>query len=149
MGKVFTYMPLTYTLSPSRYRLPVTVVALDYIHTPILTVVDYFSTYKFATATSRADGETVVNFLKGTANVVGRPKTIYCDNASYFVKGVVPGELKEKGTLLFPAPITNPPSVGLAEKYVHLLMTGLRTALQGKTPNGAGVSADNLERWDE
>lgn len=99
----------------------------------ILIVVDYFSRYMLASAEEKADGPTVQIFLTKVAHLLGWPKAIYCDNASYFVKGVVPEMLMSKNVLLFPAPITHPSSVGLAEKYVSLLMTGLRTAVQGRS----------------
>lgn len=105
----------------------------------ILIVVDYFTRFLMAVPVERADGNTVRSVLNNIASVMGWPKAIYCDNASYFVKGVVPEELEKRKVLLFPAPITHPSSVGLAEKYVHLLMTGLRTASQGE-------HAD-LDRW--
>lgn len=96
----------------------------------IFIVVDYFTRF-FATASEKADGTTVKKYLTKLATLTGWPKAIYCDNASYFVKGVVPDELARRQVLQFPAPITHPSSVGLAEKYMHLLMTGLRTAIQG------------------
>ena len=98
----------------------------------VLIVVDYFSRYVFVSAEERADGAVVTRFLTKIAHFMGWPKAIYCDNASYFVKGVVPELLRSKSVLLFPAPVTHPSSVGLAEKYVNLLMTGLRSTLQGR-----------------
>lgn len=76
---------------------------------------------------------------------MGWPNAIYCDNASYFVHGVFSEELKEKKVLLFPAPVIHPSSVGLAEKYVHLTMTALRTLLRGEKV-GAELP---LDQWDE
>ena len=123
----------------------------------ILIVVDYFSRYLFAEATTSTNGETVVKFIRHIAQRMGWPLAIYCDNASYFVKGSFPEELNKRKVLLFPAPITHPSSVGLAEKYVHLTMTALRTILQG------GIDTENpeiedmtppvksmpLDRWEE
>ena len=95
----------------------------------ILIVVDYYSRFLFAEAVLTADGPTVVRALKKIAKMFGWPIAIYCDNASYFVKGVVPEELKTHGVLQFSAPITHPSSVGLVERYVQLVLTGLRTVL--------------------
>ena len=92
-------------------------------------VVDYYSRFLFAEAVSIADGPTVVRVLKKIAKTFGWLIAIYCDNASYFVKGVVLEELKTHRVLQFSAPITHPSSVGLAEQYVQLVLTGLRTVL--------------------
>ena len=112
----------------------------------ILIAVDYFSRFLFAMATEKADGVTVRDFVaRKIAQTFGWPVSIYCDNASYFVKGVFPEELRKRGVLQFSAPLTHPSSVGLAEKYVHLTMTALRTLLRGP-PDGNGMS---LDWWDE
>lgn len=112
----------------------------------ILIAVDYFSRFLFATATKRANGEVVRQFFRErVARVLGWPRSVYCDNASYFVKGVFAQELKNKNVIQYTAPITHPSSVGLAEKYVHLLMNALRTALHGP---GNGEKALPLEQWD-
>lgn len=98
----------------------------------ILIALDYLSRFPFAEATTWADGITMKSFVtKKIAQVTGWPVAVYSDNASYFVKGVFAQELKKRGVLNFPAPITNPSSVGLAEKYVHLTMTALRMLLRG------------------
>lgn len=73
--------------------------------------------------------------------MTGWPKA-HCDNTSYFVKGVVPEELTKRQVLQFSAPVTHPSSVGLAEKYVHLLITGLRAAIQGEL-----YWSDGLNQW--
>ena len=77
--------------------------------------VGYFSRYLFTVATERADGDTVPRFVTRIAEMMGWPVSIYCDNASYFVKGVFPIELKKRGVQQFTAPITHPSSVGLTE----------------------------------
>lgn len=112
----------------------------------ILIAVDYFSRFLFASAVENANGEVVKNFVhRKIARVMGWPRAVYCDNASYFVKGVFADELRKRRVLQFTAPITHPSSVGLAEKYVHLLMTGLRTILHGP---GAGERSMAIELWD-
>lgn len=121
----------------------------------ILLAVDYFSRYMFAEATEQANGQTVVNFVRKIATVLGWPVSIYCDNASYFVKGVFPSELKERGVHLFTAPVTHPSSVGLAEKYVNLTLTALRTILRGPQTGELRVGQETftaelpLKLWSE
>ena len=109
----------------------------------ILVVVDYFSRYLFAHATKRSTGTAVVEFLRNITKVFGWPLAMYTDNGSHFVKGELPGILKSMGTLHFAAPITNPRSVGLAERYVQLVLTGLRTQIAACDDRSA------MERWDE
>lgn len=98
----------------------------------IIIAVDYFSRFLFARVTEKANGETTTRFMRQIAGTMGWPNSVYCDNASYFMHGVFPAELKAQKVLLFPAPITHPSSVGLAEKYMHLTMTALRTLLRGE-----------------
>ena len=116
----------------------------------ILIVVDYFSRSLSATATTDANGVVVKDFVTRIAKVMGWPAAIYCDNVCYFVKGMVAEELKKRGVLLFPAPITHPSSVGLAEKYVHLTMTALRTLLNGGNEDDreSGRMKMPLEYWN-
>lgn len=60
------------------------------------------------------------------ARYFGWPLSVYVDNGSHFVKGLLPGFLAKRGIKLFAAPITNPRSVGLSERYVQLVLAGLR-----------------------
>lgn len=53
----------------------------------ILIVVDYFTRYLFTRATINANREEVMKTLMEITKYFGWPKAIYCDNASYFVKG--------------------------------------------------------------
>ena len=62
----------------------------------ILIIVDYYSRFLFAEATPTADGITVVRTLRKIAKIFGWPLAVYCDNASYFVKGQVPEELENQ-----------------------------------------------------
>lgn len=106
----------------------------------IIIAVDYFSQYLFAHATQRNNGETVVRFLKERiVCTYGWPLAFYVDNGSHFVRGVLPGVLKEVGTKLFTAPVSNLSWVGLSERYVQLVLAGLRSSIQGK----------EMEQWDE
>ena len=90
----------------------------------IILTVDYFSRYLFAHATKRNTGEAVVEFLSSkVAKTFGWPLAFYVDNGSHFVKGKLPSKLKEVGTKLFNAPITNPRSVGLEICATHFSRT--------------------------
>ena len=95
----------------------------------ILIIVDYYSRFLFAEVVRDVDEVTVVRVLQKIAKLFEWPIAIYCDNASYFVKGKVPEELKGHQVLQFSAPIMHPSSVGLSERYVRLVLTGLRTVL--------------------
>ena len=120
----------------------------------ILLAVDYFSRYLFAHATQRNTGEAVVTFLEQCiAKVFGWPLAFYVDNGSHFVKGRLPAKLQEVGTKLFTAPITNPRSVGLAERYVQLILAGLRTTIAEKNVRESRVAKVPetlaMESWDK
>ena len=99
----------------------------------IILAVDYFSRFLFAHATQRNTGEAVVRFLEDRiVRVFGWPLAFYCDNGSHFVKGLLPEKLKQAGVKLFTAPVSNPQSVGLAERYVQLVLAGLRAVIQAE-----------------
>ena len=94
---------------------------------------DHFSRFLFAHATHRNTGEAVVPFLEDRiVRVFGWPLAFYCDNGSHFVKGPLPDKLKQSGVKLFTAPVSNPQSIGLAERYVHLILAGLRAVIQAE-----------------
>jgi hypothetical protein len=98
----------------------------------VLIAVDYFSRYAWAVPTVSSDGPTVVKFLEEIVFATfGVAKTAYTDNASYFVSGILPPFLKSKGIRQFPAPKSHPSSVGLLERYVQLVLFGLRANLLG------------------
>lgn len=110
----------------------------------VILAVDYFSRYCFAQAVQRNTGEVVVDFLYSNVTChFGWPLAFYVDNGSHFVKGKLPDKLKQQGVKLFTAPITNPRSVGLSERYVKLILAGLRSMVQ------ANVRPDAMTRWDE
>jgi len=96
----------------------------------IILAVDYFSRYLFAHPTCRNTGAAVVEFVKKIANVFGWPLAFYVDNRSHFVKEDFPRLLELVGTKLFTAPVTNPRLVGLAERYVQLILAGLRAKVE-------------------
>ena len=60
---------------------------------------------------------------------IGYSRAVYTDNGSHF-KGKFDDHLKEKGVKHYFAPITHPSSVGLAERYVRLILNILRAVLQ-------------------
>jgi len=109
----------------------------------IILAVDYFSRYLFAHTTRQNTGAAVVEFVKRITNVFGWPLAFYVDNGSHFVKGDLPKLLELTGTKSFTAPITNPRSVGLAERYVQMILAGLRVKVE------ADARPDALGRWDE
>lgn len=55
---------------------------------------------------------------------------LYVDNGAHFVYGKLPKLCLREGVKLFNAPITNPESVGLAERYVQLILASLRAAIE-------------------
>ena len=109
----------------------------------ILIVVDYFSRYLFAHATQQNTGAAVVEFWNKICKFFGWPLALYVDNGAHFVKGELPKVCSREGVKLFNAPITNPRSVGLAERYVQLVLASLRAAIEADT------RVDAMQRWDE
>ena len=109
----------------------------------ILIVVDYFSRYLFAHATKKNTGEAVVEFLERISKIFGWPLAFYVDNGSHFVKGKVRELVTRLSIKLFTAPVTNPRSVGLSERYVQLVLAGLRVMVE------ADKRTDAMQWWDE
>jgi hypothetical protein len=105
--------------------------------------VDYFTRYAWAIAVPAINGPTVVKFIESITRTFSLSRTIYTDNASYFVKGILPTFLREKGVRQFPAPKTHPSSVGLLERYVQLMLYGLRRVITSES------SAGQTEQWSE
>jgi len=68
------------------------------------------------------------------------PRSVYMDNATYFVEGVFHDFLTIQGVLQFPAPKTHPSSVALLERYVQLVLYGIRKIV---------VSGGEIQRWSE
>lgn len=96
----------------------------------VLIVVDYFTRYLFTKSMPSSTSEEVVKFLTHIAESVGWPRAIYNDNGSHFVSSETQNLLRAKGVKQFPAPKSHPSSVGLAERYVQLIVVGFRTLLQ-------------------
>jgi hypothetical protein len=93
----------------------------------ILVMIDYYSRFVFAQPVACADQATTMAMLLNTVvPVVGWPKTIYSDNGSHFVGEAMQQMLREHGVLHFKAAISHPSSVGLAERYVRMIIGNVR-----------------------
>jgi hypothetical protein len=97
----------------------------------ILIVVDYFTRYAWAQALPAINGPAVVELVSRIARTFGLPRSVYTDNATYFVSGTFPDFLQSRGVRQFPAPKTHPASVGLLERYVQLVIYGIRKLVVG------------------
>lgn len=98
----------------------------------IIILVDYFTRYMFAKAVTHATGEAAKNLLENVTDLLGWPPSIYTDNGPHFTGKDFHGLLEGRGVRHFPAPKSHPQSVGLAERYVQLLMNVLKREVQGK-----------------
>jgi len=85
-------------------------------HKYILIVVDYFTRYAWAQAFPAINGLVVSDMIAGISRTFGLPRSVYTDNATYFVEGVFPDFLTIRGIRQFPALKTHPSSVGLLER---------------------------------
>jgi len=61
----------------------------------------------------------------------GWPRTVYTDNGEYFFSGEFAKVLRMLSIIHLPAPKSHPQSVGLAERYVKLLVDGLKVTILG------------------
>src|SRR4030081_1613641 len=95
-------------------------------HKYILIVGGYFTRYAWAQAFPAINGTVVSGFVASIARTFGLPRSVYTDNASYFVEGLLPDYLTIHGVCQFPSPKTYPSSVGLLEQYVQLVLYGIR-----------------------
>lgn len=133
-------------LRPTKGLLPVVsiqvgdILAFDYIGpiTPIAKSgarfiglnVDYFSRFLFGDAVSQATSSNSVQIMENkVVDKIGYPRAVYSDNGSHF-KRFFSQHLKQKGVKQYFAPITHPQSVGLAERYVQLVLNIFRAILQ-------------------
>ena len=97
----------------------------------VVIAVDYFSRFLFARAVKEATSANTLEFvLRCIVDPFGWPRAVYSDNGTHFTGGVFPEELNRMGVKHFLAPIRYPSSVGLAERYVQILLKGLRAVLQ-------------------
>jgi len=104
----------------------------------ILIMVNYFSRFLFTRSfTEYPSQATTKSMLLDTiALIFGWPKTIFCDNGSHFV-GKVRKLLETFGVKMINAPTTHPSSVGLSERYVHMIVARIRLQCiaKGSTDN--------------
>ena len=105
----------------------------------IIILVDYFTRYIFARAVTHNTGEAAKDLLEAVAELLGWPLSVYTDNGAHFTGRDFHGLLEQKGIRHFPVPKSHPQSVGLAERYVQLLMTVIKKTMQGR----------NKKTWDE
>lgn len=112
----------------------------------IIVAVDYFSRYVWARVATSNHGYIVESFIQqDIVRRFGWPLSIYADNGSHFVKGILPGLLEQNGVKLFSAPITHPSSVGLAERHVQMVLAGLRAkVLADLRPNAKLIWHEHL-----
>jgi transposase InsO family protein len=93
----------------------------------ILVMIDYYSRFVFAQPVQSADqATTMVTLLNTVVPIVGWPKTAYSDNGSHVVGKEITQMFKDHGVLHYNAPISHPSSVGLAERYVRMIIGSVR-----------------------
>ena len=97
----------------------------------IIIMVDYFSRFLFARAIPAATGEAARALFESAVETFGDPLAVYTDNGQHFVGEEFHGMLMQKGMKHFPAPKTHPSSVGLAKRYMQLIMGILKRKIQG------------------
>jgi len=108
----------------------------------IVIAVDYFAHFMFPALVTNASGDCAVSLLlEQIVPPFGWPGSMYTDNGTHFVSRVFARLLHNNLVQHFPAPKTHPSSVSLSQRYVHILITGLRTTIiQNRYP---------IERWFE
>ena len=92
---------------------------------------DYFTRYAWAQALPAVNGPAVIDLVATISRTFGLPRSVYTDNATYFASGAFPDFLASRGVRQFPAPKTHPSSVGLLERYVQLVLYGIRKIVVG------------------
>ena len=128
-------------IKPIVHLQPFDMVGLDFIGqiTPtsvqgnrfIIIMVDYFTRFLFAKAILAATGDAARGLLETAVKTFGRPLAVYTDNGQHFLGEEFHGTLSRWGVKHFPAPKTHQSSVGLAERYVQLVMGILKRRIQG------------------
>jgi len=99
--------------------------------------VDYFTRFLFAQGVLDSQGKLAVSLLMRIVQQFRWPRTVYTDNGAHFVSGEFAKVLSKLSVIHLPAPKSHPQSVGLAERYVKLLVDGLKvTVMQRKLPQG-------------
>jgi len=98
----------------------------------IIIGVDYFTRFLFGKAVPDSQGKSAVSLLMEVVKQFGWPRTVYTDNGAHFVSGEFAKVLRMLSVVHLPAPKSHPQSVGLAERYVKLLVDGLKVTIMGK-----------------
>ena len=107
----------------------------------IIIGVDYMSRFLVARAVPEATSANTVSFFhQEVADKFGWPRAVYHDNGSHFKRHFT-AKLEQMGVKQMTAPITHPSSVGLAERYVQLLLNCYRAVLQHHP--------EMIMKWDE
>ena len=97
----------------------------------IIITVDYTMRFLWAKAVPTAMSVNVLEFIKKCiVHPFRYPQAIYTDNGSHFTGGVFPQTMETMSVKIFRALIRHPQSVGLAERYVQIVLAGLRAVLQ-------------------
>jgi len=91
--------------------------------------VDYFTRFLFAQAEPDSQGKSAVELLMRVVKLFGWPRAVYTDNGAHFVQGEFAKTLQKFHVVRLPAPKSHPQSVGLAERYVRLLVDGLKVTV--------------------
>jgi len=107
-------------------------------HRYTLIAMDYFTRYPWVQALPAVNGPAVIDLVVTISKTFRLPRSVYTNNATYFVRGAFPNFLASRGVEQFPAPKTHPLSVGLLERYVQLVLYGIRKIV---------VGGGNLQGW--
>jgi len=91
--------------------------------------VDYFTGFMFAQAVPDNQGKSAVALLMRIVKLFGWPRAVYTDNGAHFVSGEFAKTLQNFHVVHLPAPKSHPQSVGLAERYVCLLVDALKVTV--------------------
>lgn len=107
----------------------------------ILIIVDYFSRFLFARPLPDTTMQSTMDvILNHVSPVVGWPKSIYSDNGSHFTGKDIQDMFVQFGVTHFPAAISHPSAVGLAERYFQMLTGRIRLrCIDRKSPAHWGL----------
>jgi len=103
----------------------------------IIIGVDHFTCFLFSQAVRDRQGKSAVSLLMGIVRQFAWPRSVYTDNGAHLVSGEFAKVLSKLCVIHLPAPKSHTQSVGLAERYVKLLVDGLKvTVMQRKLRQG-------------
>ena len=119
---------------------PISPITAPFSYKYIVIAVDYCSRFLFPAPVTNASGDCAVSLLlEQIVRPFGWPGSMYTDDGTDSVSGVFARLQQENLVHHIPAPKTHPSSVGLSERYVQILTTGLcMTVIQNCYP---------IERW--